>query len=87
MNFRLLGLFMVLIFGLTGCASKAEQAFMQGCTSDGYLDNEEQCSCVYENLEDHYGEDVLESMGEKNYLPDDFPQRMIESMAMCGLEG
>lgn len=43
----------------TGCASKAERQFISGCKTGG-IDGST-CSCIYNRLEDKYGEDDLKS--------------------------
>lgn len=86
MGFRFLTTFATLAFCLIGCTSKTEKDFIRGCTADGYLDNKKQCSCVYTELENRYGEKSLELMGKTNYIPDDFPEQMVQSMATCGLD-
>ena len=44
---------------ITGCASKAERQFISGCKTGG-IDGST-CSCIYDRLEDKYGEDDLKS--------------------------
>ncbi|WP_151766410.1 hypothetical protein [Acinetobacter seifertii] len=44
---------------ITGCASKAERQFISGCKTGG-IDGST-CSCIYDKLEDKYGEDDLKS--------------------------
>jgi hypothetical protein len=43
----------------TGCASKTERQFISGCKTGG-IDGST-CSCIYDRLEDKYGEDDLKS--------------------------
>ena len=43
----------------TGCASKAERQFISGCKTGGI--DVSTCSCIYDRLEDKYGEDDLKS--------------------------
>jgi len=43
----------------TGCASKTERQFISGCKTGG-IDGST-CSCIYDRLEDKYGEDNLKS--------------------------
>ena len=42
-----------------GCASKTERQFISGCKTGG-IDGST-CSCIYDRLEDKYGEDDLKS--------------------------
>ena len=44
---------------VTGCSSKAERQFISGCKTGG-IDGST-CSCIYDRLEDKYGEDDLKS--------------------------
>ena len=44
---------------ITGCASKAERQFISGCKTGG-IDGST-CSCIYDRLENKYGEDDLKS--------------------------
>lgn len=41
----------------SGCASKTERQFISGCKTGG-IDGST-CSCIYDKLEDKYGEDGL----------------------------
>ena len=41
----------------SGCASKTERQFISGCKTGG-IDGST-CSCIYDRLEDKYGEDRL----------------------------
>ncbi|MFV7479090.1 MULTISPECIES: hypothetical protein [Acinetobacter] len=41
----------------SGCASKTERQFISGCKTGG-IDGST-CSCIYDRLEDKYGEDGL----------------------------
>lgn len=51
--------FISLALMITGCASKAERQFISGCKTGG-IDGST-CSCIYDKLEDKYGEDDLKS--------------------------
>ena len=42
---------------LSACASKTERQFISGCKTGG-IDGST-CSCIYDRLEDKYGEDRL----------------------------
>ena len=43
----------------SGCASKTERQFISGCKTGGI--DSSTCSCIYDKLEDKYGEDDLKS--------------------------
>jgi len=51
--------FISLALMTTGCASKVERQFISGCKTGG-IDGST-CSCIYDQLEDKYGEDDLKS--------------------------
>lgn len=46
-----------LVMMTTGCASKTERQFISGCKTGG-IDGST-CSCIYDKLENKYGEDGL----------------------------
>ena len=48
-----------LVMMTAGCASKTERQFISGCKTGG-IDGST-CSCIYDRLEDKYGEDDLKS--------------------------
>lgn len=81
MTFRqgILGGITILIF-ITGCTSKAERAFMMGCVAHESM--KEQCECVYEELEDHYPEEVFDKM-ERGYVPPDFLEKVESATNSC----
>ena len=49
----------ILTLMIAGCASKTERQFISGCKTGG-IDGST-CSCIYDRLEDKYGEDDLKS--------------------------
>lgn len=67
---------------LVGCSSSVERQFMKGCTQ-GQGASKSVCSCVYDKMEDNYGEKALQSMNEGGYLPDDFGSNMISYAQSC----
>ncbi|EBK2343923.1 hypothetical protein A9Z61_11785 [Moraxella osloensis] len=71
------------IFALVGCASKVEKEFMQGCNYATGGMGEDVCKCVYDKIEDDYGEKVLEKMGETGYVPNDFNDKLFKYAAQC----
>lgn len=44
---------------LMGCASKTERQFISGCKASGV--DSDICSCIYNKLEDKYGEEDLKN--------------------------
>ena len=48
-----------LVMMTAGCASKTERQFISGCKTGG-IDGST-CSCIYDKLEDKYGEDGLKN--------------------------
>lgn len=85
--------FTVLIFLLlSACSSKAERQFMAGCTSGGT--DSAQCSCVYDKLERHYGEDTMERLANvgsdmakiRQQTPADFPEQVARAAYQCGAQ-
>lgn len=46
-----------LVMMTAGCASKTERQFISGCKTGG-IDGST-CSCIYDKLENKYGEDAL----------------------------
>lgn len=43
---------------VSGCASETERQFVSGCESGGV--GQSTCECIYDKLEDKYGEDALQ---------------------------
>lgn len=73
----------VMLLGLSGCVSKVEKDFMKTCSYlTGGLD-EKACECVYDKLEDEYGEKLLKKMDETGYLPSDFQDKTFRFSAEC----
>ncbi|WP_230657895.1 hypothetical protein [Psychrobacter sp. I-STPA10] len=74
-----------IILLLTGCASSAERQFMQGCTEDmgAMSSGKKVCACIYEKLEDTYGEESLERMNEMGYLPESFGENAMKFTEQC----
>lgn len=70
------------IVTLVGCSSEVERQFMKGCTQ-GIGDSKSVCSCVYDKMEDNYGEKTLKSMNEGGYIPDDFGVNMMNYAESC----
>lgn len=66
---------------LTGCASKTERQFVNGCKTGG-IDGST-CSCIYQKLENKYGEDGLKSNLYTMHQTTSFQQDMIQSSMQC----
>lgn len=67
---------------LSACAPKVEREFKQGCKAAG--GNGEFCSCIYDQLESHYGKDNLKNIAEMKQLPpSDFEERTYQYTASC----
>lgn len=67
---------------LSACAPKVEREFKQGCKAAG--GNNTFCSCIYDQLESHYGKENLKSFAEMKQLPpSDFEERTYQYTASC----
>lgn len=67
---------------ISACAPKVERDFKQSCKAMG--GNRSFCSCVYEQLEDHYGLELLKQVGDfKRLPPADLEQRTQQYGASC----
>lgn len=66
---------------LSGCASKTERQFISGCKTSGI--DESACKCVYDKLEDKYGEKGLKNNLYTLSQTDEFQHDMVESSLQC----
>jgi uncharacterized protein YgiB involved in biofilm formation len=72
---------------LTGCGKskidKAEDGFVSGCRAEG--GSRSICSCAFENMKDHYGNDKIIAIMEngRQSIPSDFGQVMAQSAMLC----
>ncbi|AIL75019.1 hypothetical protein N0P26_002968 [Acinetobacter baumannii] len=74
----------ITVLGLTACASKAEREFVNGCKTGGL--EHSTCECIYDKLENKYGED-----GFKNNLytlsqSESFQHDMVQASFQCARE-
>jgi hypothetical protein len=65
---------------MAACTSKSERVFMMGCAANEAM--KEPCECIYDELRDHYPDEVLEKM-DKGYAPPDFLDKMAEAAKIC----
>lgn len=65
----------------TGCASKAERQFISGCKTGG-IDGST-CSCIYDRLEDKYGEDGLKENIYTLQQTESFQMDMVNVSYQC----
>lgn len=67
---------------LSACAPKVEREFKQGCKDSGGTSGF--CSCIYDQLEEHYGKETLKKVGEMQQLPPtDFQERAYQYTVSC----
>lgn len=68
-------------FALSGCASKAERDFINGCKSGG--GDHATCKCVYKKLEQKYSEKQLEKGLYSLSQNEDFQNDMLNNTMQC----
>lgn len=66
---------------LMGCASKTERQFISGCKASGV--ESDICSCIYDKLEDKYGEDDLKNNMYTFHQTDAFQQDTANATFQC----
>ena len=66
---------------LTACSSSFESEFKDGCRNFG--GNRSFCSCSYNNVEQHYGEDRLKQIKNPMHLPEDWEDQVQEAGFAC----
>ena len=64
-----------------GCASKTERQFISGCKTGG-IDGST-CSCIYDKLEDKYGEDGLKNNLYTLQQTESFQMDMVNVSYQC----
>lgn len=64
-----------------GCASKTERQFISGCKTGG-IDGST-CSCIYDKLENKYGEDGLKENIYTLQQTDSFQKDMVNISYQC----
>lgn len=65
----------------SGCASKTERQFISGCKTGG-IDGST-CSCIYDKLEDKYGEDGLKNNLYTLQQTESFQMDMVNVSFQC----
>jgi len=66
---------------ITGCASKTERQFISGCKTGGIDGNT--CSCIYDKLENKYGEDGLKENLYTLQQTESFQMDMVNISYQC----
>ena len=66
---------------LSACASKTERQFISGCKTGG-IDGST-CSCIYDKLEDKYGEDGLKNNLYTLQQTESFQRDMVNVSYQC----
>ena len=70
-----------LVMMTAGCASKTERQFIRGCKTGG-IDGST-CSCIYDKLENKYGEDGLKENIYTLQQTESFQTDMINVSYQC----
>ena len=74
-----------LVISLAGCGGKVQSRFVADCRAGGAP--KDYCVCVYGELEDHYGRDVIENALMRAIIPSDYLERVTIAGATCrGIE-
>ncbi|WP_147300687.1 lysozyme inhibitor LprI family protein [Lysobacter silvisoli] len=66
---------------LASCGGKIRSEFVAGCMSQGAP--KENCTCLYEKLEEKYGADALEEMNEGKRMLPGFTEATVVGAAEC----
>lgn len=81
-NKILMGLVGVSILLVTGCSSDFEKGMKQSCRNTG--GSRSFCSCFYDRMEEHYGEEKLEAIGMMQVrMPEGFEEVSFKSGQQC----
>ena len=70
-----------LVMMTAGCASKTERQFISGCKTGGI--DSSTCSCIYDKLENKYGEDGLKENIYTLQQTESFQTDMINVSYQC----
>ena len=70
-----------LVMMTAGCASKTERQFISGCKTGGIDGNT--CSCIYDKLENKYGEDGLKENRYTLQQTESFQRDMVNISYQC----
>lgn len=74
-------LFISAVLMVSGCASKTERQFISGCKTGG-IDGST-CSCIYDKLENKYGEDGLKENIYTLQQTESFQMDMVNVSYQC----
>lgn len=85
MNIKLCLFTSMVALTLSGCASKAEREFVNGCKSSSGLDSST-CGCIYDKLEKKYGEDSLKNNLYAIAQSEHFQNNMMQAGLQCARE-
>lgn len=66
---------------LSGCSSKAERYYVQGCTRDGTSSSI--CECVYDGMADRYGQDGVMVNTYGGEPTEQYVNDLIQTTAQC----
>ena len=66
---------------LTACSNAFESEFKDGCRNFG--GNRSFCSCSYNEVEKHYGEDRLEKIKNPMQFPEDWEDQVQQAGLAC----
>lgn len=70
---------------LCACSSdldKVRGQFVDSCMDGGGIKKSE-CTCAFDRLQDHYGEDGLVAIDRDGYPPPDFVDQLLKASAQC----
>ena len=70
-----------LVMMTAGCASKTERQFISGCKTGGI--DSSTCSCIYDKLENKYGEDGLKENIYTLQQTESFQMDMVNVSYQC----
>lgn len=81
-NKTLLAVLGVCVISLSSCSSQFEKGMKQGCMNNG--GSRSFCSCFYDKMEAHYGEEKLTAIGMMQVkIPEDFEELSFQSGQQC----
>lgn len=70
---------------LSGCSSKVESDFKKGCKASG--GNRAFCGCLYERIEQNYGEDYLTAMLQgQAAVPENYAEVAQQATQHCAVK-
>lgn len=71
----------IITMAFAGCSSRAEREFVNGCKTSGLESST--CKCIYEELEDKYGEEGLKNNLYTLAQTENFQRDMMQSSFQC----